>query len=58
MKHKYFTIRKYDGDDIYSWAVFLKGQSIPVCTGCGKREACYHADQLEKRELERRENRG
>jgi len=50
MKRKYFSIRKYMGDDIYSWAVFRKGQSQPVCTGCGKSEATHHANNLERRE--------
>jgi hypothetical protein len=48
MKRKYFTIRKYMGDDLYSWAVFRKGQSEPVCTGCAKGEATYRANTLEK----------
>jgi len=48
MKRKYFTICKYMGDDLYSWAVFFKGQRKPVCSGCGKSEATYHANSLEK----------
>ncbi len=53
-KRKYFTIRKYQGDDLYSWAVFRKGQTQPVCSGCGKSEATYHANQLEKAEVAKR----
>ncbi len=53
-KRKYFTIRKFQGDDLYSWAVFRKGTSEPVCTGCGRSEAGYHADQLEKMEQEKK----
>lgn len=34
------TIRKYMGDDAYSWAVFLDG--YPVATGCSRPEADYH----------------
>jgi anti-sigma regulatory factor (Ser/Thr protein kinase) len=41
-----FTIRKYLGDDAYSWAVFDYG--IPIVTGCSRREAQYHRDQLRK----------
>ena len=50
---KLYTIKKYGGDDSYSWAVFRKGCSTPVCTGCMKREAQYHAKQLEKSAAEK-----
>jgi hypothetical protein len=53
-KRKYFTIRKYNGDDMYSWAVFRAAGGRPVVTGCGKREAGYHADVLEAEEIKRR----
>jgi len=36
------TIRKYEGDDLYSWAVFRSDQIGPVVTGLSKREAQYH----------------
>jgi hypothetical protein len=45
---KRFYIKKYRGDDKYSWAVFDERQYQPVCTGCLKREAEFHRDQLEK----------
>lgn len=38
------TIRKYLGDDMYSWALFLDGRV--VTTGMGKREAAYERDRL------------
>lgn len=38
------TIRKYMGDDLYSWAVFMDGR--PVYTGCGRREAQHLRDTL------------
>ena len=47
-KLKYFTTRKYEGDDAYSWAVFRKGVSTPICSGCSRNEARYHAEQIEK----------
>jgi hypothetical protein len=59
MTNKY-TIRKYDGDDAYSWAVFLKadvkgirgpvfyGQALPFVSSCSRNEANYHKAQLEK----------
>lgn len=40
------TIRKYGGDDLYSWAVFVDGR--PVMTGLGRREAQYQRDLLAK----------
>ena len=59
-KGKQFVIRKYDGDDRYSWAVFYRtdlprshqgivfyGQARPVISGCSRREAKSHADSLE-----------
>jgi hypothetical protein len=46
---KLFTIRKYMGDDEYSWAVFDSRSNRPVCTGCSRREAQFHAKQLEEK---------
>lgn len=58
MKTKY-TIKKYMGDDSYSWAVFragdVKGMRSPICdpfirpvvSGCSRSEAKYHKQQLE-----------
>jgi hypothetical protein len=40
------TIRKYMGDDAYSWAVFADGR--PVVTGLSRREASYHRTQVIK----------
>jgi hypothetical protein len=55
-----YTIRKYMGDDQYSWAVFRKidipkghrgivcdWDIKPVMTGLGRTEAAYQRDQLE-----------
>lgn len=41
------TIRKYMGDDAYSWAVFLDGR--PVMTGETQSGARYHRDVLRAR---------
>lgn len=58
---KKFTIRKFDGDDSYSWAVFrtqdvkgmrgiiFYGQARPVMNGMSRQEAGYQRDSLEKR---------
>jgi hypothetical protein len=55
-----YTIKKYNGDDQYSWAVFRKadvrglrspicyGQATPVINGLDRYEAQYHRDRLEK----------
>lgn len=40
------TIRKYEGDDAYSWAVFLDGR--PVLTGQSRREAQFERDVLRR----------
>lgn len=54
------TVRKFDGDDAYSWAVFRKrdiprgrrgvifyGEARPVVTGLSRREADSYKRQLE-----------
>jgi len=40
------TIRKYEGDDRYSWALFVDGR--PAMTGMGHAQAQYERDQLRK----------
>jgi hypothetical protein len=56
-----YTIKKFDGDDIYSWAVFRKadvkglwspimyGQARPVMSGMSRSEARYQKECLEKK---------
>ena len=59
---KKFAIRKYNGDDRYSWAVFRKedlpkghrgivfyGEAHPVVSGLTRSDASYHAKKLEAR---------
>ena len=46
------TAKKYGGDDMYSWAVFVKGR--PMMTGLGKSEVSYYKMQILK-ELKKRE---
>lgn len=48
MKKRFF-IRKYMGDDKYSWAVFDSLTGKAVATGCLRREAQFHASQLEEK---------
>ena len=58
-----YTIRKYDGDDSYSWAVFHKddlpkghrgivfyGEAKPIVNGCTRSNAKYHAERISKLE--------
>ena len=52
-KFKFYTIRKHEGDDMYSWAVFNKKSAIPVMTGLGKSEAVYYRDKFEKQAQEK-----
>jgi hypothetical protein len=55
-----YTIKKYNGDDQYSWAVFYKddvrgirgnvvfaGQAKPIISGESKRSAEWHRNKLE-----------
>lgn len=58
MKRKY-TIRKYDGDDIYSWAVFksqdVKGMGNIIFYGDAKPIMCgldRHSARCERNNLE------
>jgi len=46
MKKRYF-IKKCGGDDKYSWAVIDSRDGHIVCSGCLRREAQFHRDQLE-----------
>ena len=61
MKNKY-TVRKYDGDDSYSWAVFRKsdipngrrgtifyGEARPVYSGLSRSQAKHYKDICEER---------
>jgi len=56
-----YTIRKFDGDDCYSWAVFRKddipkghrgpvfyGEAKPVVCGCARSEAQHYKKQFEE----------
>lgn len=40
------TARKYQGDDLYSWAVFIDGR--PFVTGLSRREVPYYRAEAEK----------
>ena len=56
---KKYSIKKFNGDDQYSWAVFraqdvrgmrspiFYGQARPVVSGLDRSEAQYHKRQLE-----------
>ena len=49
------TTRKWGGDDAYSWAVFVEGQTKPVVSGLGREEARSHKGTVEKLLRERQE---
>ena len=54
-----FVVKKFDGDDQYSYAVFdakdvkgikgvvMYGQATPIVCGCSKQEALYHKRYIE-----------
>ena len=42
------TMKKWNGDDLYSWAVFRSDQDEPVIAGLGRDEARYHKKQVEE----------
>lgn len=54
------TVRKFNGDDDYSWAVFRSkdvkglgrgvvfyGQATPIVSGCSRREALSYKKDIE-----------
>lgn len=43
------TIRKYLGDDLYSWAVFVDG--MPKVVGLSRDSASYYAKRFKSGEL-------
>lgn len=43
------TIRKYNGDDSQSWAVFVNGRVVEELTGLVHREAAYYRDRIRER---------
>ncbi len=58
-----YTIRKFDGDDSYSWAVFKKadlpkghrgpvfwGEARPIVSGCSRYQANSYKKSLENEE--------
>jgi hypothetical protein len=45
---KVFTTRKWNGDDAYSWAIFMKGQYEPVMSGLSMHSARATARQLQR----------
>jgi len=50
---KRIQVRKFGGDDLLSWAVFVDG--LPVVTGLSRTEASYHRGIIEKLLIERAE---
>lgn len=43
-----YTIRKWRGDDSYSWAVFRKGAFTPIYAGLSQSSARNTRDQLNR----------
>ncbi len=66
-----YTIRKFNGDDCYSWAVFRKGdlpkghrgivfwgEAQPVVSGCSRDEARHYRDRLGLNKIHMRQGHG
>lgn len=51
-------IRKWGGDDLYSWAVFRSDHPTPVVTGCSRTEARSHMESIRQLMEERASRRG
>lgn len=56
MAKRKIIARKYGGDDKYSWAIFVEGQSYPVVAGLTKSEVLYWKKQTENLLKEKGEN--
>ncbi len=48
MKIPKLKIKKWNGDDSYSWAIFRSDQVDPIVSGLTKREASYHVEKIKK----------
>jgi len=66
-----YTIRKFNGDDCYSWAVFRKGdlpkghrgivfygEAQPVVSGCSRDEARHYRDRLGLNKIHMKQGHG
>ena len=53
MKKSEYTVKRYEGDDIYSWAVFKNNK--PILTGQSRREASYYLKKFREDEKQRKE---
>ena len=42
------TIRKYNGDDQYSWAVYVDGMLVRNLTGLNRSQAVHYRNQIRK----------
>lgn len=42
------TMKKYMGDDAYSWAVFLDGRVIEGLTGLNRDQAKHYVNQVKQ----------
>lgn len=40
------SIRKWMGDDAYSWAVFRRDSPVPIVSGCSRAEAKSHMQTI------------
>jgi len=56
MKSDRITIKKYNGDDNYSWAIFKNDNPFPSMTGLTKREAEDYKKMILKKWNERKNN--
>lgn len=54
-RYKYTTVRQWNGDDGYCWAVFVKGHSLPRVNGLTRPEVAYYRDRIEKEQKDKHE---
>jgi hypothetical protein len=47
------TVRKHNGDDSLSYAVFAVGNRVPIVTGLSRREAYSHKARYAERAAKR-----
>ena len=52
-----YSIKKHNGDDSFSWAIFEKGKSEPKIEGLTRHEASYYKNDFIKKDKKNRHSR-
>jgi hypothetical protein len=50
------TAKKWNGNDKYSWAIFISGKNKPIITGLAKSEIPFYKKQIQEKILKEKIN--